>query len=198
MNEALQDAGAFENPQTPREALPDYRELEFEPVADGFRGYTVLTTLIYWVPLVVGAAIVNAVPDLPLLVGLLVPAGVLALAVLIGVYRSVDAGHRGWAVRGHDIAAKEGIFWRSVTTLPFARIQHVETSSGPVERWRGLARLKLFTAGGMTADLTLLGLDAEAADTLREHLAEQIRLRDALAVDEDGRDGPSARDDVDA
>ena len=197
MDHALPDNDAFENSQTPRKALPDYRELEFEPVADGFRGYTVLTTLIYWVPPVVGAAIINAVPDLPMLVGLLLPGGVLALAVLIGIYRWADAGHRGWAVRGHDIAAKEGIYWRSVTTLPFARIQHVETSSGPIERWKGLARLKLFTAGGMTADLTLIGLEADAADTLREHLAEQIRLRDALTVDDDGRDGPPAPDDVD-
>ena len=38
----------------------------------------------------------------------------------------------------------------------------------------------------MTADLTLIGLRAEAADTLREHLAEQIRLRDALAPDTAG------------
>ena len=85
------------------------------------------------------------------------------------------------ALRDHDIAAQEGIFWRKATLLPFARIQHVETSSGPVERSRGLARLKLFTAGGMTSDLDIIGLDAGTADTLREHLAEQIRLRDALA-----------------
>lgn len=193
MDEALQDADAFENPQVPREALPDYRALAFEPVADGFRGYTVLTTLIYWLPFVLGGAILNVIPDLPLLAGLLIPGGVVLLAVLIGVYRWADAGHRGWAVRAHDIAAKEGIYWRSVTTLPFARIQHVETSSGPIERWRGLARLKLFTAGGMTADLTLIGLRAEAADTLREHLAEQIRLRDALAGEE--RSEPDAASD---
>ncbi|NKI35785.1 PH domain-containing protein [Wenzhouxiangella sp. XN79A] len=193
MDDALHETDAFENPQTPREALPDYRELEFEPVAERFRGYTVITTLLYWLPFVLVGTAMNFLPDLPLLAGLLIPGGVLLLAVLIGIYRWVDAGHRGWAVRAHDIAAKEGIFWRSVTTLPFARIQHVETSSGPVERWRGLARLKLFTAGGITADLTLIGLDAEAADTLREHLAEQIRLRDALASDDGDR-----RDELDA
>ncbi len=186
MDDALHDADAFDNLQVPLAALPDYRELAFEPVADGFRGYTVITTLIYWLPIAAAGAILNVIPDLPLLAGLLIPGGVLLLALLIGVYRWVDAGHRGWAVRAHDIAAKEGIYWRSVTTLPFARIQHVETSSGPIERWRGLARLKLFTAGGMTADLTLIGLRAEAADTLREHLAEQIRLRDALAPDTAG------------
>jgi len=191
MQDALSDAGTFRNPQTPADALPDYRELEFEPVAEGFRGYTLLTTLIYWLPIFTIASAMNLIPGLPAVVGILLPAGVLSMALLIGVYRWADAGHRGWAVRAHDIVAREGIYWRAVTILPFARIQHVETSSGPLERWRGLSRLKLFTAGGMTADLTLLGLAAGTADNLREHLAEQIRLRDALVGELDGAAKPN-------
>ena len=172
---------AFENPQLSRDVLPDYREIEFEPVAAGFRGYTVLTTLFYWLPIMLAASLINLLPKVTVGPGLLTPLAIGLIALVIGLYRWFDSGHRGWALRAHDIAACEGIFWRSVTVLPFARIQHVETSSGPVERWRGLARLKLFTAGGMTADLTLIGLDSESADALREHLAEQIRLRDAQA-----------------
>lgn len=183
MDDVVNDADGFENPQTPADALPDFRELGFEPVSEGFRGYTVITTLIYWGPIVAAAAALNLIPALPTAVGILAPVGALVLAIGVGVYRWADAGRRGWALRQHDLSAREGIYWRSVTTLPFARIQHVETSSGPVERWRGLARLKLFTAGGMTADLTLIGLAAADADRLREHLAEQIRLRDALPAD---------------
>lgn len=178
MNDAVTN---FANPQTPRSALPDYRAIEFEPVAPGFRGYTLLSTLIFWVPVLLLGSAINLHPNVTLLPGVLTPLAGSAIALLIAVYRWVDAGHRGWAVRAHDIAACEGILWRSVTVLPFARIQHVETSSGPLERRLGLARLKLFTAGGMAADLTLIGLEAELADTLREHLAEQIRLRDAQA-----------------
>ncbi len=189
-SEPSKDTG-FRNPQRRFVALPDYRELEFEPIARTFRGYTVLTTLIWWVPVAVAVSAVNFIPGVTLLPGLMAPAGVGLLALLIGVYRWVDAGRRGWALRDHDIAAREGIFWRKVTMLPFARIQHVETSSGPIERWKGLARLKLFTAGGMTSDLDIIGLEAETADTLREHLAEQIRLRDALAEGE-GRTAPAA------
>lgn len=173
------EAATFDNPQTQYAALPDYRDLEFEPVAGTFRGYTVITTLIYWAPAVMIGTAINLIPDVTLLPGLLTPLAIGLVALLIGAYRWADAGRRGWALREHDIAAKQGIFWRKVTLLPFARIQHVETSSGPIERWRGLARLKLFTAGGMTSDLDLIGLDAATADTLREHLAEQIRLRDA-------------------
>ncbi len=182
----------FRNAQRHFEGLPDYRVLEFEPISASFRGYTVLTTLIWWLPVAVAVSAVNFIPGVTLLPGLLAPAGVGLLALLIGVYRWVDAGRRGWALRDHDIAAREGIFWRKVTMLPFARIQHVETSSGPIERWKGLARLKLFTAGGMTSDLDIIGLEAGTADTLREHLAEQIRLRDALSEGQGRQDsGPS-------
>lgn len=179
----MDDANTLENPQMPRAELPDYRTLEFEPVADGFYLYTVITTLIYWVPFIAIGTLVNLLPDVTLLPGLLTPLFFGLLALMIGAYRWADASHRGWAVRVHDIAAREGVWWRSVTTLPFARIQHAETSSGPIERWKGLARLKLFTAGGSAADLTLIGLDADDADRLREHLAEQIRLRDAEAAE---------------
>lgn len=186
----------YSNLQVPREVLADYRGLDFEPVAPRFPGYTVITTLIYWLPVVVGVAVVLFVANVPDLIVGSICAGLLVVALLVGCYRWSDAGHRGWALRGHDLAARQGIFWRSVTVLPFARIQHVETSSGPIERWRGLARLKLFTAGGTTADLTLIGLAADTADTLREHLAEQIRMRDAQIseiADAAGRDG---RDDA--
>lgn len=188
MDDAPNDVERFENPQTKAEALPDFRDLDFEPVADGFRAYTVITTLIYWVPVVAAATAINLIPPLPAAIGILAPVAALVVAIGVGVFRWADAGRRGWAVRQHDLSAREGVYWRSVTTLPYARIQHVETSSGPVERWRGLARLKLFTAGGMTADLTLIGLAAVDADRLREHLAEQIRLRDALSVEQETPD----------
>ena len=65
--------------------------------------------------------------------------------------------------------------WRRTIILPFARIQHVETASGPVERLFGLMRVKCFTAGGSSADLAMLGLDAEQARRVRQYLLEQIR-----------------------
>ncbi|MDT8437989.1 MAG: PH domain-containing protein [Wenzhouxiangellaceae bacterium] len=190
----IDQARSFENPQTPSEALPDYRALVFEPVAAGFRGYVAVTTLVYWLPPSLFVGLGNLIPGVTLLPGLVGPAIVLLIGLLVGMYRGLDADRRGWALRAHDIAARSGIVWRSITVLPFARIQHVETTSGPLERRRGLARLKLFTAGGSSADLTLIGLDATTADRLREHLAEQIRQRDAGAAEEGA--GAAASDDL--
>lgn len=183
MNEPFDTA--FVNAPVPAVDIPDYRDIEFEPVADRFRRYTALSTLLYWVPPLMFFVAAQFLPAIPFFPGMLTLVGFTIAVVLIGVYRWVDAGHRGWALREHDLAARSGILWKSVTTLPIARIQHVETSHGPLERSQGLARLKLFTAGGITADLVVIGLEREMADRLREHLSEQIRLRDAAQGDDE-------------
>ncbi|MEM1080069.1 MAG: PH domain-containing protein [Pseudomonadota bacterium] len=159
--------------------LPDYSAAELQPVAPTFRRYLWVTTGLYWIiPL-----IVSGVTDWIRFVNIGRPwlSFVLLLMVvgLVLLYRLADARHRGWALREHDLIAQSGVWWRSTTTLPIARIQHVESSSGPIERMHGLARLKCYTAGGMTADLVLIALSEVAANGLREHLLEQIRERDA-------------------
>lgn len=170
---------AFRNPPVRPSDIPDYRDARFEPVASTFRRYTLLSTLLSCTPFFIVPVALRLVRDMPITVVLAVAGGLLIVTVLIALYRWIDAGYRGWALREHDIIARYGVLWRSVITLPVARIQHVETTSGPLERSQGLARLKLFTAGGMTADLTVIGLSDRSADRLREYLVEQIRLRDA-------------------
>jgi hypothetical protein len=184
-------AETFDNDPVDAASIPDYRDADFEPVASTFRRYVVLSTIVTWAPLLLLPAGILLFQDAPRLVVSGIAAGVAGLALVVGVYRWIDAGYRGWALREHDIIARHGILWRSVITLPVARIQHVETASGPLERSQQLSRLKLFTAGGITADLTVIGLADRTADRLREYLVEQIRLRDA------GTSGPPAPDDDD-
>lgn len=172
----------FANHEVPGESVPDYREVRFEALAGSFRRYVLISTACLWSPVPLAALAVWLVPFLSLEPRVVAAIAVLTgAAVFAGVYRWIDAGYRGWALRQHDIVARAGILWRSITALPIARIQHVETSHGPLERWHRIARLKLYTAGGLTADLIVIGLARETADRLREYLVEQIRLRDELS-----------------
>ena len=74
---------------------------------------------------------------------------------------------RGYVVRDKDILFRKGVVWRSVTAVPFNRIQHVETSNTPLDRKFDLATLQLFTAGGSSGDLKIDGLAARVAEQLR-------------------------------
>ena len=57
--------------------------------------------------------------------------------------------------------------------VPFNRVQHIETHRNPVERKLGLSSLKLFTAGGMGADLEINGLNVERASQIRQFILKQ-------------------------
>jgi len=81
---------------------------------------------------------------------------------------------KGYAVRERDMLYKSGVFWRTVTAIPFNRIQHVEKSSTPLDRRFGIASLQIFTAGGSGGDLKIHGLSTKTAEKLRFFILEKI------------------------
>lgn len=62
------------------------------------------------------------------------------------------------------ITMRWGILFRREVSLTYARIQDIQLTSNVVERWLGLARVKLQTASGSaTAEMTIEGVrDVEA------------------------------------
>ena len=85
----------------------------------------------------------------------------------------ISVPRKGYAVREHDVVYKSGVFWRTVTAIPFNRIQHVEKSSTPLDRRFQIAVLQLFTAGGAGGDLKIHGLSAKTAEKLRFYIVEK-------------------------
>ncbi len=77
---------------------------------------------------------------------------------------------RGYVLRDKDMLFRKGVIWRSLTAVPFNRIQHVETSNSPLDRRYGLATLQLFTAGGSGGDLKIDGLSKDVAEQLRVYI----------------------------
>lgn len=96
------------------------------------------------------------------------------LALVDGVIVWRDARARGWALRTHELLYRYGVIWRHEVIVPFVRIQHVETLSGPVERAFGLCRLRLFTSGGSGGDLDVLGLTGGLAKSVKKQLIDKI------------------------
>lgn len=92
------------------------------------------------------------------------------------------ARYRSWsfAVRDADVVIRRGVWWRVTSIVPHARIQHVDTTHGPVERRLGISSVVLFTAGNVGASITIPGLPAAEADELRDRLAALGRLGDAV------------------
>lgn len=99
---------------------------------------------------------------------------VVALAIPLISWPFVSVPRIGYAVRNRDLIYKSGVFWRTVTAIPFNRIQHVEKSSTPLDRRFSLATLQIFTAGGAGGDLKIHGLPAKTAEKLRFFILQKI------------------------
>lgn len=99
------------------------------------------------------------------------PYGAAAVVFLFGAVVAV-ARYRSWGyeVREDSLYLERGVFTRVRTVVPFVRIQHVDSSRGPIERVVGLASTVVYTAGSRGADVSVPGLTAENADELRERL----------------------------
>jgi uncharacterized protein len=99
-------------------------------------------------------------------------AGAISLLVLSWSVAAPPVAYRRWrfALRSHDLWIRKGILVRSVSVIPYRRLQFVDTSQGPLARLFGLAELVVHTAAP-GASGRIPGLDAEEAEELRERLA---------------------------
>ncbi len=172
MNESVE---TFSNEPVTPASLPDYRDAELNPVVAAYLRHKVTTTIAFWSIFIVVSLASPLLPFLDFDMSRY-PAAIAAVIMLCSLlYARLDARHRGWALREHDLVYQSGVIWRRQVILPFARIQHVETLSGPIERYFDIMRVKCFTAGGQSADLVVEGLDDATAVQVRQYLLEQIR-----------------------
>jgi len=80
--------------------------------------------------------------------------------------------YRRWrfALRDDDLWIHRGVIWRSTSVIPYARLQFVDTTQGPLDRLFGLSQLIVHTAAPGTSG-QLPGLPSAEAEALRERLA---------------------------
>lgn len=170
----MEQGEIFSNEQVEASTLPDFQRIELTPVVDAYLPWALITQTLFWLLLAVVALVAPMLPFVPLDGFWWLPLPPLGVAVIAAVHARLDARYRAWALREHDLIYRYGVIWRKTVIVPFARIQHVEAVHGPLERYLGLMRVKCFTAGGMTADLTVKGLDHSSARRVRQYLLEQI------------------------
>lgn len=133
-------------------------------------------------PLLAGGAFASwvllRVADLPLLLGTL---PFLAAAALFVALASVVPGLRWrrwrYEIRDDEVDLQRGILWITRTLVPLARIQHVDTQSGPLQRRFNLATVVFYTAAGANR---IPELAAPVAAGARDRIAELTRDQDEL------------------
>jgi len=77
-----------------------------------------------------------------------------------------------YEVGEHDVYLQRGLFVVARELIPFARVQNVDTSQGPMERFFKVSSVKLSTAG---SSVVIPMLDDEVAEALRLQISERAR-----------------------
>jgi membrane protein YdbS with pleckstrin-like domain len=157
----------FQNPEVPPESLPSVDSVQWQARDPAYKRLRQLQASLAVLGSAIPLAAISYFVGLDLWQAILiwVPWAVLSTSVLC--WPGLSLPKRGYAVRDRDILFRHGVIWRSVTAIPFNRIQHVETSSTPFDRKFELATLQLFTAGGSSGDLKIDGLADRTAEQLR-------------------------------
>ena len=106
--------------------------------------------------------------------------GIAAISFVLGVafvwaWPEISYRRWRWEVAEEEVRLREGIIIVSHTVIPMVRIQHVDTSQGPIMRAVGLSDVHISTAAGKH---TIPALSDDDASALRDRIATLARVTD--------------------
>ena len=102
---------------------------------------------------------------------------VLVLVAGAGLIPELRWARWRYEVRDEEIDLRHGTVTITRTLIPMLRVQHVDTTRGPLDQILGLATVVIHTAAGRTA---IPALEQEDAGRLRDQIATLARTADEL------------------
>jgi len=161
---------AFTNEPIDVSSIPTLRDEDFVSVHPNYLRVSLIGYAI-WIAIVVAAGlVVSLLIEENKWIPLAVMAGVLLLTVIGIVFTILGVKNIGYQVREHDLSYREGVFFRTVETVPFVRVQHARVTQGPIQRAFGISSLAVNSAG---PDLDIAGLGMDDAERLRAIVVER-------------------------
>jgi membrane protein YdbS with pleckstrin-like domain len=149
---------------------------DLQPVEPAYRSALRTRAAIFWVPVFIGALVLNqgllaTTPFSGLLPALVGAIGLTAIMVAPDrVYRRL-----GYAIDGRLLRTVRGWLFHTDTIVPFVRVQHIDVTRGPVDKLFGTAVLVVHTAGTHNSIVTLPGLSPTRAAEIRDAIRSEIR-----------------------
>lgn len=88
-------------------------------------------------------------------------------SVAVGVVRYLTLSYE---LERDELVLREGLVFKKVRHVPYARIQNVDTEQGPVQRFFGVTVVRIETAGGSEPEALLRVLKLDRVEELRRHV----------------------------
>ena len=142
-------------------------DIEFRPVSHSLIALRLINVVIFML-LLLGGSAVAALAISPLIWAVFGLFVLITCWLLWLVPRQVK--NMVYALTDTELIYKRGAMWRTVTVVPYGRMQYVDLSQGPLMRMFGISDLRLHTASASTIS-NIQGLPTSEAEALREHLS---------------------------
>ena len=149
---------------------------DLQPVEPSYRNALRVQAAIFWVPVFLGALVLDRVLLAETSFGALLPA-VAGLVGFSGIIIAPDRIYRrlGYAIDARLLRTVRGWLFHTDTVVPFVRVQHIDVTRGPVDKLFGTASLVVHTAGTHNSVVVLPGLSPERAAEIRDAIRGEIR-----------------------
>ena len=149
---------------------------DWRPVSSRYVVVDLVGTVVSGVIITAGSALPWLISGLPWLVA--IPAAVATIVLVTAVLTPRRVRAIGYRLRDDDLVVRRGILRQRIVAVPYGRMQLVDISRGPVDRWAGLSEVKLVTAAA-ASNVTVPGLAEADAEELRDRLVALAETRRA-------------------
>lgn len=152
--------------------IPEHAQVPLEQVAPQFLKVMLWERFIYWVFIAAALGVLAWQLKVSALLYWRIGLGVLGAGLLLFMWYTArkSFANMGYALRQHDLIFRKGWLFEQLHVVPLKKIQHCQVKRGPLERRYKLSSLRIFTAGGAGADVTLGGLPTDTANILKDWL----------------------------
>ena len=126
----------------------------------------------------------------------LLPEGLIGVLVLIflvvmsQVFVTKTYDNFRYNLGDDDLAVAKGIFWKQWKFISRTRVQHVDITAGPVNRYLGLVQVSIYVGGMAVPAAVLPGLTEATGEALRKRLVKDDPIPNDTAPDP-GTDDPA-------
>ncbi len=183
----------FENHEIDIDSLPKVESGEFTKLDSNYLVVRYIGSFIFFLIVgfvIIGAYLLTDISDTPKLFWGLVGFWIL-WALTSFILTTMGYKIRGYRLRDKDLIHRKGVIFKTVTTIPFNRVQHCEVSQGLIQRMFDLHTLQIFTAGGSNSDLAIPGLKDDTAQRIKEFIINKTDLAIENEVNEVIEEGPT-------
>ncbi|MGJ8592883.1 MAG: PH domain-containing protein [Aquaticitalea sp.] len=164
------------NSQISTDTIPKIESVEFQSVSKNYLKLLVIRILIFYIAVMILLISTIFIEQLKIdsFLQWLTFGGATIIVVLLLTLSIYGFSKRKYALRTHDILYSQGVLVNKLTTVAYARIQHIEVSSSLFERKLHLATLRIYTAGDSGSDLVIKGLKESEAHKINSYLSARM------------------------